>query len=67
MLIRPRNVSQSSEGTPVEVYSYTFTSYEAQRVESSTLSVVYDPQRDVKEGRPWKLPLAVWRKPAFTP
>lgn len=50
-LSRPQNVSQSSDGTTVEIYSYTFTSYKAQRVDSSTLSVVYDPQRIVKETR----------------
>jgi hypothetical protein len=45
----PSFVTQSSDGTSLDMFSYQYTQFRAQRIRSASLSVTYDANRIVKE------------------
>ncbi len=44
----PKTTSSNSDGTTIQVYSHTFTSYQRKFVQVNMLTVTYDPQGRVK-------------------
>lgn len=44
----PKTTASNSDGTTVQVFSHTFTSYQRKVVQMSMLTVTYDPEGKVK-------------------